>query len=128
VWCDHLPQELNKMTEDDRKFLVQTMVQAHDRLCDNPDYSFGVDMDDKTHQFVAHFRTPAGTEVFLEGDFPGVVTEVCKMVMNTTIPKVAGSCTFGDNGAENLGQQILRACTDMDFRKAHHDACPCSHS
>ena len=125
AWCDVLPEQLNKMSDLDRKATVDTMVKAHNRLCDNPDFSFGVDMDDKTEMFVAHFRTPKSTETFLAKSFGECVQEVCKTVLAAEIPVMSGACNFGDNGAENLGAEILRACTDEVYRKAHHDACPC---
>lgn len=125
AWCDHLPQELNKMPDEECLTTVAIMVEAHNRLCDNPEYSFGVDMDDNTGMFVAHFRTPASTDTFLGNEFGSIVKEVCKMVMATYIPQVSGSCVYGDNGAESLGEEILKACKDVVFRKAHHDSCPC---
>ena len=64
AWCDHLPNELMKVSEEERQTIVGLMVEAHNKLCDNPEYSFGVDLDEGTRIFVAHFRTPEATEVF----------------------------------------------------------------
>ena len=125
AWCDVLPEELNKMSDEERKSTIETMVEAHSHLCDNPDYSFGIDREDVTRMFVAHFRTPAGVETFLGKSFQESVQQVCSQVLKTDIPKVSGVCAYGDNGAEDLGREILRACIDEDYRKAHHDACPC---
>lgn len=125
AWCDHLPNELMKMDEEQRHLTIRTMVAAHDRLCDNPDYSFGVDLDHNTGIFVAHFRTPTNTEIFANISFADVVKEVTDQVMSTEIPTISGACTYGDNGAENLGAEILKACLDLDYRQAHHDNCPC---
>jgi hypothetical protein len=125
AWCQVLPEELNKLSVQERQDTVNLMVEAHNRLCDNPDYSFGVDMDDATHMFVAHFRTPKSTETYLSDSFGDCVKEVCGQVLKTDIPQVAGNCTFGDNGAEDLGKEILRACVDEVFREEHHQACPC---
>lgn len=102
------------------------MVQAHDRLCDNPEYSFGVDLDEQNHVFVAHFRTPTSTDTFSSRSFYEIVQQVTQRVMHTDIPQVDGACRFGDNGAENLGQEILRACNDAIYREEHHKNCPCS--
>jgi len=125
AWCDHLPNELNKYEEEKRKQLVISMVQAHAKLCDNPDYSFGVDKDEKHNMFVAHFRTPLGTDTFLQASFADVVADVCSTVMMAEIPQVAGQCTFGDHGSEDLGKEILRACEDVVYRNEHHTNCPC---
>src|SRR5271154_6137866 len=125
AWCDHLPQELNKMTDEERQTTVALMVEAHNRLCDNPEYSFGIDQDNVTKMFVAHFRSPASTETFLSPDFGSSVRSVCQLVMATDIPQITGACSYGDNGAEDLGAEILRACVDIVYREAHHDNCPC---
>lgn len=122
AWCDFLPNELNKLTPAECEKTVAQMVAAHARLCDNPAYSFGVDFDDL---FVAHFRTPGSTDLFISNTFADCVDQVCKKVMDTEIPQVDGSCTYGDNGAEDLGREILRACTDEAYRELHHKNCPC---
>jgi len=126
AWCDSLPEELNKLSEEKRKLIVTMMVDAHNKLCDNPDYSFGIDRDDARGMFVAHFRTPASTETFLHGWFSESVQAVCELVLNTEIPQIAGACSYGEHGAEDLGKEILRACTDLVYRKEHHDNCPCT--
>ena len=125
AWCDVLPTELLKLSPEERQNVVGKMVSAHASLCDNPDYSFGVDLDDKTQVFVAHFRTPGATETFVDTTFSGCVKQVCEKVLGTEIPKTAGQCNYGDNGAEDLGAEILRACTDVVFREKHHNECPC---
>lgn len=125
AWCDHLPYQLNMMSELDRKKTIDLMVKSHNNLCDNPDFSFGIDMDDKTGIFVAHFRTPDKTNLYAHQTFEEAVREVCNVVLNTEIPTIKGACTYGDNGAEDLGKEILRACIDEVYRKEHHDSCPC---
>jgi hypothetical protein len=125
AWCDSLPNELNKLTDEDRQLLVLGMVKAHDRLCDNLEYSFGVDFDKDTQVFVAHFRTPTSTDIRTSSTFQGCVQEICALVLSTDIPQVEGACSYGDNGAEDLGREILRACTDIAFREKHHEECPC---
>ena len=126
VWCDSLPEELNKLSEEKRRLIVELMVKAHDRLCDNPDYSFGIDREDSSGMFVAHFRTPAATDTYLNSSFAESVETICAEVMKADIPQVSGACSYGDNGAEDLGREILRACTDLVYRKDHHDNCPCA--
>ena len=125
AWCDHLPNELNKSTEEQRKALIEMMVKAHNSLCDNPDYSFGIDMDEKIGVFVGHFRTPEKTNVYAHVTFADCVTEICSVVLSEKIPVIKGACTYGDNGAEDLGKEILRACIDEVYREKHHQACPC---
>lgn len=123
-WCDHLPLILNSLSPSKRKGIVKLMVKAHNNLCDNPNYSFGVDLDEKTGLVVGHFRTPEKTNTYL-GSFFECVTEVCNEVLSEKIPSVKGACTYGDNGAESLGKDILRACTDIAYREEHHKNCPC---
>lgn len=125
AWCDHLPTELNKSTEKERKEIIAMMVKAHDNLCDNPDYSFGIDLDDKSGMFVAHFRTPEKTNLYAHPTFASCVKEICSVVLDAKIPVVNGACTYGDNGAEDLGNEILRACIDEVYRNEHHQSCPC---
>ena len=125
AWCDKLTVELNNMSQAEREEIVSLMVEAHSRLCDNPDYSFGVDVDEKIGVFVAHFRKPESTETFVNSSFAECVREVCEIVLNAEIPKVDGNCNYGDNGAESLGEEILRACTDVAYREKHHRECPC---
>lgn len=125
AWCDHLPQELNKLPTIRRTLTVEMMVKAHDRLCDNPEYSFGIDVNQQEGIFVGHFRTPEGTDVYASKSFEQAVHVLCDMVMQANIPPLSGACQYGDNGAEDLGREILKACTDEEYRKAHHTNCPC---
>ena len=126
AYCAILPEELNRLEETERHQVVDKMVTAHNRLCDNPDYSFGVDMDDKSKAFVAHFRKPSETQLLYGPSFKEAVEKVCGTVMETHIPKVDGKCVYGDNGAEDLGREILQACSDPEFLRKHHERCPCS--
>lgn len=120
AWDDVLPEELNKYTPGEKREIIGLMVKAHMSLCDNPDYSFGIDLDESTRVFVAHFRTPKSTETFASlNSFRESVHQVCTAVLSTQIPVVEGGCTYGDNGAEDLGTEILRACTDVAYREAH---------
>lgn len=125
AWCDALPEELNKLTDEDRRLLVFSLVQAHNKLCDNPDFSFGIDRDDNTGMFVAHYRTPEKTDTFLHPSFAESVRVICEVVLLANIPPIAGACNFGDHGSEDLGREILRACTDLVYREEHHQSCPC---
>jgi len=125
AWCAVLPEELNRLSQEEKQETVSLMVEAHEKLCDNPDYSFGVDLDEEKRIFAAHFRTPESTSVFVNTSFSECVREVCETVLNTDITKVDGVCGFGDNGAEDLGREILRACVDEVYREEHHNKCPC---
>lgn len=125
AYCSKLMTELRKMQEEDRKTLVSTMVEAHNRLCDNEEYSFGLDVDEENDIFVSHFRTPQGTDLYSDKKFPNSVMSVCDAVLHTNIPKGNGSCTFGNNGAENLGQEILKFCTDVGYAEALEKHCEC---
>jgi hypothetical protein len=113
------------LTEEKRLKVVASMVEAHARLCDNPEYSFGIDLNEELNVFVAHFRTPKNTDTFVGPAFANVVAQITSAVLATDIPQSQGQCTFGDNGAEDLGREILKACQDEVYRKTHHDACPC---
>jgi len=117
--------ELRKMSQDDREILVSNMVKAHNQLCDNPDYSFGVDVDEDNEVFVSHFRTPKTTDLYSSKHFPDCVREVCGVVLATDIPKTNGECTFGDNGAEDLGREILKYCTDIGYAEVLKKHCEC---
>lgn len=125
AWCQKLTVELRKLDTQTRQNLVSNMVKAHDRLCDNSEYSFGLDVDEKNNLFVSHFRTPQKTELYSSRSFHEAVDEVCKDVMSTEIPRGVGSCVYGDNGAENLGQQILHFCTDLGFEELKGKHCKC---
>lgn len=126
AWCDILPEELNKFSETARKLIVTAMVEAHGKLCDNPDYSFGVDLDEKYRMFVAHFRTPTYTHTYISPNLDECVYQVCAAVIQAEIPQVSGACNFGEHGSEDLGRDILKACTDSVYRKEHHENCPCT--
>lgn len=126
AWCDSLPEELNKLSDVERKSVVQMMVGAHAKLCDNPEYSFGIDRDDVRGMFVAHFRTPAATDTFLHSTFADSVRAISTVVLAADIPQVSGACSYGDHGSEDLGREILRACTDLVYREEHHANCPCT--
>lgn len=125
AWCDKLTKELRRLDEITRQDLVKTMVQAHNHLCDNPAFSFGVDVDKKGTTFVAHFRTPDKTELFSSPNFKDCVYEVCQEVLKEEIPQVSGDCVFGDSGAEDLGREILKFCTDEGYKQLEERHCEC---
>lgn len=125
AYCSKLMTELRKLTQLERELLVSNMVQAHNRLCDNPDYSFGVDVDEENSLFVSHFRTPQSTDLYSSKDFSGCVSTVCKVVMDTEIPPGQGQCVFGENGSESLGREILRFCTDVGYAEVLEKHCEC---
>ena len=96
----------------DRHSTIDMMVKAHDKLCDNPDYSFGINtnMVQGKPVYAAYFRTPQSTNLFIADTFSEVVQQVCSDVMQADIPQVQGQCTFGQNGQENLAQEIINTC------------------
>lgn len=125
AWCDHLITELRNIDEFSRKLLVKQMVDAHNKLCDNPEYSFGVDVDENKTVFVAHFRTPEATNLYYKNNFKECVEAVCNNVLKTIIPQKNGKCIFGDNGSEDLGNEILKFCVDEFFNQLKERHCEC---
>lgn len=125
AYCQILMRELRKLADKDRQQLVNAMVQAHNHLCDNPEYSFGVDIDEKENIFVGHLRTPKSTDLFSGRDFDSTIYKTCNAVLNTQIPQVKGDCNFGDNGGESLGQEILKFCTDLGYAQIKESHCEC---
>jgi len=125
AYCSKLMTELRRLPQAEREALVSNMVEAHNRLCDNPEYSFGVDVDEANDIFVAHFRTPASTDLFSSKEFANCVNSVCGTVMATDIPRGTGECNFGDNGAEDLGREILKFCTDVGYAEVMEKHCEC---
>lgn len=125
AYCAKLMTELRKLPQHERESLVSNMVEAHNKLCDNPEYSFGVDVDEQNNMFVSHFRRPESTDLFSSREFSQCVMSVCETVLNTDIPKVNGKCTFGDNGAEDLGREILKFCTDVGYAEVLENHCEC---
>lgn len=102
-------EEMKKLNTEEKTTLVDTIVKAHDQLCDNPEFYFGLDLCEKTGLFIGHFIQPSRTDVFSGNSLRECITEMCEAVIATDIPKVEGLCTFGNNGNENLAQEILRA-------------------
>lgn len=125
AWCDHLIEELRELDVTKRNQIVSLMVDAHNKLCDNPDFSFGVDVDENHTVFVAHFRTPERTDLFHSRVFSECVEKVCSEVLKTEIPQISGICQYGDNGAEDLGNEILKYCQDEAFAELKNKECPC---
>lgn len=123
AWCEALVHCLRN--DPDHTQLVNMMVEAHEKLCDNPDYSFGVDFSQKTGVYVAHFRTPDKLNVFASTSFREVVEDVCAAVMDEDIPFLLASCIFGGNGTEDLGREILRFCTDEGVKLLAEHHCEC---
>lgn len=124
-YCSKLMTELRALPKERREYLVDTMVKAHDRLCDNPNYSFGVDVDENLNIFVGHLRTPISTDLYANTSFETAVLDVCNHVMKQDIPVMSGDCCFGDNGAESLGREILKFCTDVGYAEILESHCTC---
>lgn len=125
AYCSKLMTELRALPQNRRENLVSMMVTAHNRLCDNPDYSFGVDVDEVNNVFVSHFRTPEKTNLHSHKEFEISVKQVCEEVMKEEIPVMVGECTYGDNGSEDLGREILRFCTDVGYQEVLNSHCEC---
>ena len=125
AWCQKLTTELRKLEPVYRENLVNNMVVAHNKLCDNPNYSFGLDVDENNDVFVSHFRTPNKTDLYSNKSFAAAIETVCEEVMKTDIPQIIGNCVFGDNGAEDLGKTILKYCTDAEYAKIKDTHCEC---
>lgn len=125
AWCDKLPSLLRTMGEKERVTLVDRMVKAHDNLCDNPDYSFGVDTDENMTNFVAHFRTPEFTHIYHSRSFEECVNKVCDDVLKAEIPQIALDCPYGENGNEDLGNEILKFCLDENYKLLEERHCEC---
>ena len=89
--------------------LIDLVVQAHDNLCDNPDYSFGIDKCEFTGIFVGFFRTPTRTETYTAYTLTGCIKQVCKDVIAEDIPVLEGVCNFGKSNTENLAEVIRKA-------------------
>lgn len=102
-------KELSGITNERREILVNIIVKAHDKLCDNPEYSFGIDLCEKSGIFIGHFRTPEKIDIYTGHTLEEACLDLCKAVIQTEIPILEGQCTFGDNGTENLAKQILAA-------------------
>lgn len=101
--------EMKKLSSTSKNEMVKLIVDAHDKLCDNPEYYFGLDMCEKTGLFIGHFVQPSRTDVFSGTTLEQCINDMCSYVISTDIPKLTGTCTFGDNGSENLAQKILDA-------------------
>lgn len=105
------PIFFNEMKKvENKKQLVSKIVEAHDKLCDNPNFYFGLDMCEKTGLFIGHFVQPDRTDMFSGSTIEECTLEMSERVINTEIPEGTGDCVFGDSGDENLAQQILEAC------------------
>jgi hypothetical protein len=122
AWDSIFYEGLRKLKSDERQQLVAIVTQAHDKLCDNPNYYFGLDMCEKTGLFIGHFIRPTRTDLFTDSSLAGCITELTKAVIETDIPVLEGSCTYGRNGTENLAQQILAGVANVQ-RNNGSDTC-----
>jgi hypothetical protein len=104
-------RELSELTQASRIEMVDTIVKAHDKLCDNPAYSFGIDLDEDLNVFVGVFVQPGRVDTFAGKTLEECVLKLCTAVINTNIPTQEGQCNFGNAGAENLAEKILAACS-----------------
>jgi hypothetical protein len=110
-YAEELFQEsLRKLDSKQRKELIDLVVKAHDNLCDNPDYSFGLDFCLKTQTFIGHFQQPDRIDVFASKTFHECIIDLCQDVANANIPTNLGNCEYGVNGNENLAEIISRSC------------------
>jgi len=106
---DDFYYQLRNLSSKEKYELVELVVSAHDNLCDNPEYYFGLDKCEKTGLFIGHFIQPTRADIFTGTSLKECIEELCSYVIKTTIPKKSGICNFGNNGTENLAQQILEA-------------------
>lgn len=102
--------EMKKVDSKSKVTLVSKIVEAHDNMCDNPDYFFGIDLCEKTGLFIGHFVQPDRTDIFSGPSLKECIEEMCESVIKAKIPQLVGECNFGNNGTENLAEVILQAC------------------
>ena len=110
VWDDDFYEGLRHLGAESRITLVNLVTKAHDKLCDNPDFYFGLDKCEKTGLFIGHFRQPTRLDIFTGTTLVEAINEMCDFIIATEIPQLEGICEFGNNGTENLANQILSAC------------------
>ncbi len=103
-------REMSKIDQVTKERLVDTIVEAHDNLCDNPDYYFGLDLCEESGVFIGHFVQPGRTDIFTGSSLSQCINKICTNVIGTDIPKLYGTCEYGNSGVENLAEQILKAC------------------
>ena len=103
-------KEMKKLTLNERTTLVNEIVKAHDNLCDNPNYYFGLDLCQESNVFIGHFVQPDRLDTFSGKTLNECILKMSKHIINTEIPQLEGSCNFGHQGYENLSEQIMQAC------------------
>lgn len=101
---------LRQIGFDSKAPLVTLIVNAHDKLCDNPNFYFGLDKCEKTGLFIGHFIQPTRTDLFTGATMLDAIQEMCEFILATEIPQLKGICEFGNSGTENLAYTILAAC------------------
>ena len=96
-------EELSKLTDLDS--VIDPVVEAHDHMCDNPDYSFGIDMNDDGI-YVGFIKTPVRVDTYTDTSFIAMCEKLNKDVMAMDIPPVDGQCEYGHTGLEDLKGKI----------------------
>lgn len=104
---DDFYAELKPLSPEKKLSLVSEVVAAHNRLCDNPSFSFGLDKCEKTGLFIAYFLQPNRTDLFTDLSLETCIRDLCEFVMDTNVPTLKGVCEFGSHGNENLAELIL---------------------
>lgn len=107
AWGDDFYEGLRSLSLKERTELVELVVRAHDKLCDNPEYYFGLDKCEKTGLFIGHFHQSSRIDFFIDVSLSTIIHELCEFVVKTDIPVLEGNCVFDDNGSENLAEKIL---------------------
>lgn len=101
--------QMKQIQQNEKLKIIEKIVTAHDKMCDNPSYSFGLDMCEKTNLFIGHFNQPDRLDVFTGVTLQECIDDMTSYILKTTIPRVDGFCNYGNHGIENLKQQILSA-------------------
>lgn len=108
---DRFFQDLKDVPKAELTQLINKIVDAHNRMCNNPNMRFGLDFDQTNKIYIGNWMNNGTLDLFTSTNFMDVVTQLTSHVLKV-VPvsqsEYENNCEFGE-GHENLAEQILNA-------------------
>lgn len=91
--------------------VVDKIVTAHNRTCNNPNMRFAVDLDETHNIYIGSWMNNGTLDLFSSSSFIDVVDQLSSHILDV-VPEAQteydNNCEFGE-GHENLAEMILNA-------------------
>lgn len=112
---DQFYDELRMLNPSKMGEIVALVSKAHDLICNDHSMRFGIDQDENTGSYIAHFVTPNRVDLFSSDKFVDVAEQVSQHIIASVAPNqnsLDQGCEFSKE-KENLADFIINTVNSL---------------